>query len=138
MSAENKNEKKRFFKKTKKVDDQTFEVGFFYKGEEDSFVKIRRDLLVEAIEISDGILKKAEAADFITLYLKKPELIKVQNAFLKKHRLLIEAMDSLLVKHDDVVSDQPVLSFENIDYYLGKVNGYARVALKNNSRKKFA
>jgi hypothetical protein len=129
-------EKKRFFKKTKKVDEQTFEVGFFYKGEEDSFVKIRKDILAEAIEVSEGILKKAEAADFITLYLKKPELIKVQNAFLKKHRLLIEAMDSLLVKHEDVALDKPILSFENMDYYLGMVNGYARNAFKNNSRKK--
>lgn len=131
-------EKKRFFKRTKKVDDETFEVGFFYKGSEDQYVKIRRDILAEAIEISEGILKKSEAADFITLYLKKPELIKLQNAFLKKHRLLIEAMDSLLVKHENVASDKPVLSFENVDHYLGKVNGYARVAFKNNSRKKIA
>lgn len=131
-------EKKRFFKRTKKVDDQTFEIGFFYKGGEDQYVKIRRDLFVEAIEVDEKILKKSEAADFITLYLKKPELIKLQNAFLKKHRLLIEAMDSLLVKHEDVTLDKPVLSFENIDYYLGKANGYARIAFRNTSRKKFA
>jgi hypothetical protein len=55
---------------------------------------------------------------------------------LKKHRLLIEAMDSLLVKHEDVALDKPILSFENMDYYLGMVNGYARNAFKNNSRKK--
>lgn len=131
-------EKKRFFKKTKKIDDQTFEIGFFYKGDEDSFVKIHKDILVEALEMGESILKKSEAADFITLYLKKPELIKLQNAFLKKHRLLIEAMDSLLLKHRNIASDKPVLSFENIDHYLGKVNGYARVAFKNNSRKKTA
>lgn len=131
-------EKKRFFKRTIKVDDQTFEVGFFYKGSEDQYVKIRRDVLAEATEVSEGVLKKAEAADFITLYLKKPELIKLQNAFLKKHRLLIEAMDSLLLKHENVPLDKPILSFENIDYYLGRVNGYARIAFKNNSRKKFA
>jgi hypothetical protein len=45
-------------------------------------------------------------------------------------------MDSLLVKHEDVALDKPILSFENMDYYLGMVNGYARNAFKNNSRKK--
>lgn len=47
-------------------------------------------------------------------------------------------MDSLLVKHEDVALEKPVLSFENIDHYLGKVKGYARNAFKNNSRKKHA
>jgi hypothetical protein len=130
-------DKKRFFKKTKKVDDQTFEVGFFHKGSEDKFVKIHRDILVEVIEVSESILKKSEASDFITLYLKKPEVIEVQNAFLKKHRLIVEAIDSVVAKHENEIEVQPILSFENIDYYLGKVEGYARAALKNNSRQKY-
>lgn len=130
--------KKRFFKKTKKVDNQTFEIGFFYKGSEDHYVKIHKEVLVEALEVNESILKKSEAADIVTLYLKKPELIKVHNAFLKKHRLVIEAMDSLLSKHEKAELDKPILSFDNMDHYLSKSNGYARDALKNTSRRKLA
>ncbi len=84
--------------------------------------------------MNESILKKSEASDYITLYLKKPNLIKVQSAFLKKHRMLIEAMDSFVNKHEDT-KDYPTLSFDNVDYYLGKVKRYAKTAFKNNSYK---
>lgn len=126
--------KRRYFKKTKKLDDQTFKVGFFYKGGEDQYITIHKDIFVEAIEVDERILKKSEAADIITMYLKKPALINYKDAFLKKHRLVIEAMDSLLSQHKNPVNDQPILSFDNMDRYLGRKSGYSRSALKNTSR----
>lgn len=133
-----KSSKRWYFKGTKVVEENTFELTLFLKGEKDTKVRFHSDLLCAAIGVDKAILKKSAAPDLITLFFKKPDLINIGTLTIKNQRLLMDVIEAMNIAHDKDSSAFPVLSFESIDRYIGKADGFLKMKLMNSPQRRLA
>lgn len=133
-----KSSKRWYFKGAKVVEENTFEVTLFLKGEEDTKVRLHSDVLCAALGVDKAILRKSAASDLITLFFKKPNLINTGALTIKNQRLLMEVIEAMIVAHDKDGSAFPVLSFESIDRYIGKADGFLKMKLMNSPQRRLA
>ena len=130
--------KRWFCKRSKPIDETTIEVVLFFKGGEDVRVRINIELLAAALGVDEGLLKKAPGVELVTVFFKRPGLINTGNLTIKNQRMLLEAIEGVFKYHVGSEDAWPILSFQNIDYYLGKTKGSAQRLIANNVEKKFA
>lgn len=133
-----KNGKRWYCKGTKAVQDTTFEVTLFQKGQEDTKIRIHSDVLCAALGVDEAILKKSAAPDLVTLFFKKPELINTGVLTIKNQRLIMEAIEAMILPTGDASEASRTLSLQNIDAYLGKAEGAAVRAFATKVQKTFA
>jgi hypothetical protein len=130
--------KRWFCKRSKPVDERTIEVTLFFKRGEDIKVRIDIELLATTLGVDEALLKKTSSSELVTLFFKKPDLVNTGVLTIKNQRLLLEAIEGVFKYHVGSESAWPTLSFENVDYYLGKVEGFARTTIAQNAQKKSA
>ncbi|MDP3936370.1 MAG: hypothetical protein Q8Q56_05255 [Alphaproteobacteria bacterium] len=130
--------KRWFCKRSNSVDENTIEVTLFFKGGKDVNVRIDVKLLAAALGVEERLLKKVSGAELVTIFFKKPDLINTGKLTIKNQRLLLEAIEGMFKNHGGSEGVGSVLSFQNIDYYLGKTEGSAQRAIANKVEKKFA
>jgi hypothetical protein len=133
-----KSNKRWYFKDTKIVEENTFQVTLFLKNEDDTTVRIHSDLLCAALGVDQAILNKSAAPDLVTLFFKQPELINTGTLTVKNHRLLMDVIEAMIVEHDRDCAAFPVLSFETIDRYIGKADGFLKMKLMNSPQRRLA
>ncbi len=133
-----KSNKRWYCKGTKGVGDNTFQVTLFIKGQEDVMVSIHRELLCAALGVDEAILKKSSAGDLVTLFFKQPDLINTGTLTIKNHRFLMDVIEAMIQAHDNDCSAFPVLSFETIDPYIGKADGFLKMKLMNSPQRRLA
>lgn len=130
--------KRWFCKRSTSVDERTIGVVLFFKGGRDLEIRIDTELLAKAIGLDEQVLKKSSGAEFVTLFFKKPDLVNTGQLTIKNQRLMLEAIEGLFKYHVGSEGAWPILSFQNIDYYLGRSEGSAQRAIVGNGQKKFA
>ncbi len=130
--------KRWFCKRSKPIDENTIEVVLFFKGGEDIKIQINTELLAATMGVDESILKKTSGVELVTVFFKKPDLINTGKLTIKNQRLLLEAIEGMFKYHVGSESAWPTLSFQNVDYYLGKTEGSAQRLIANNVEKKFA
>lgn len=130
--------KRWYCKRSKPIDETTIEVILFFKGGDDVKVRINTELLAATMGLDEKLLKKPSGLELVTVFFKKPDLINTGILTIKNQRLLLEAIEGMFKNHDGSEGAWPTLSFQNIDYYLGKTEGSALRAIGSNTEKKFA
>jgi hypothetical protein len=130
--------KRWFCKRSKPVDERTIEITLFFKGGDDINVRIDIGVLAAALGMDEALLKKASGPELVTMFFKKPDLVNTGVLTIKNQRLVLEAIEGVFKHHVGSEGAWPTLSFENVDYYLGKVEGFARTTIAQNAQKKSA
>lgn len=123
-----------FSKDMKPIEDDILEVGFF-KGAQERKIKVHVDLLRSVMSLEKDVSVKRVDSIAYNFFATQAVFLNPK-AIISNHELIMEAVSSFFSEHKDLKDEQcPILSFCNIDHYLGEEAGFAKTTINNNFNK---